>query len=744
MLDPGFQEGDEPKGKIVTFYSYKGGVGRSMSLANIAVLLAHMGKSVLVVDWDLEAPGLDRFFAKQKVTSPSVPGGLMSLLRRTKARSKTTDVTLDNRALYGVVGLPTGHEIHILPSGDTEASYGADVAAFSWNDFFSKCRGGEAIEDLRQTWRREYDFTLIDSRTGITDSGGVCTVQLPDYLVLVFAANDQNLDGSLRVIRGIHASRAEFGFDRQRLLVVPLLSRFDGRAEKALADDWLIRCAEVMDPLLGEWLPGNTSPLDYFDKTKLPHIPKYAFGEQLAVLEERPTDTDALTYYYSAIARLLASHLKHPARHLALPQTISEEEKKAILRRAAEWKKSRETIAQIERLVASLPAGAREHAEAMRAQIRTLVPIDASLCDDLESLTRSTTDPGEQREIFMLLASIEGCSREGPGASSSADDAAMESPAPSAPSDGQSDDHPEEIPEPPSEENLEEGLDPFFSDWAPGKQFAGSYCQQGPLVSDSGIVRGLFRDGVLGKNISLHFCPRQLRIDRKVLGEIRQACKRSGLLVHPNIERVYGLVEGEDLLAIATDSPAPLGGPPDVPATSLGMLLHEQGHGFSLKQLQIWVPQMTRALDAAHQIGICHGNLIPSNFFNPSPNNIFVGGFIYSLAISNVSARAGHPELHRGMSRSLGTEIGGPPNKADDIFQFGVLLIELLLGRSVMGAIDLAKEYKQAHGALPERLRQENPSKLPEAWHKAIQACVQADAAKRPVNFREVYHILPH
>ena len=60
-------------GRIITFYSYKGGTGRSMALANVACLLArgvrgHSGQSatpdqrVLVIDWDLEAPGLHRYF----------------------------------------------------------------------------------------------------------------------------------------------------------------------------------------------------------------------------------------------------------------------------------------------------------------------------------------------------------------------------------------------------------------------------------------------------------------------------------------------------------------------------------------------------------------------------------------------------------------------------------------------------------------------------------------------------------
>ncbi len=53
---------EDRRGKIITFYSYKGGTGRSMALANVAFLLANAGKRVLAIDWDLEAPGLHRYF----------------------------------------------------------------------------------------------------------------------------------------------------------------------------------------------------------------------------------------------------------------------------------------------------------------------------------------------------------------------------------------------------------------------------------------------------------------------------------------------------------------------------------------------------------------------------------------------------------------------------------------------------------------------------------------------------------
>ena len=46
---------------VITFYSYKGGVGRTMSLVNVASELSKRGRKVLVIDFDLEAPGIPSF-----------------------------------------------------------------------------------------------------------------------------------------------------------------------------------------------------------------------------------------------------------------------------------------------------------------------------------------------------------------------------------------------------------------------------------------------------------------------------------------------------------------------------------------------------------------------------------------------------------------------------------------------------------------------------------------------------------
>src|SRR5262249_23675744 len=74
----------ESGGKIVTFYSYKGGVGRTMALANVAWILASNGYRVLAVDWDLESPGLHRYFhpfLEDKALTKSSSLGILDMIR---------------------------------------------------------------------------------------------------------------------------------------------------------------------------------------------------------------------------------------------------------------------------------------------------------------------------------------------------------------------------------------------------------------------------------------------------------------------------------------------------------------------------------------------------------------------------------------------------------------------------------------------------------------------------------------
>jgi MinD-like ATPase involved in chromosome partitioning or flagellar assembly len=52
--------------ETITFYSYKGGSGRSLALATAAVYLAKLGFRVVALDFDLEAPGLHYKFSRNE------------------------------------------------------------------------------------------------------------------------------------------------------------------------------------------------------------------------------------------------------------------------------------------------------------------------------------------------------------------------------------------------------------------------------------------------------------------------------------------------------------------------------------------------------------------------------------------------------------------------------------------------------------------------------------------------------
>ena len=190
---------------ITTFYSFKGGVGRTMALVNSAVTLALRGRRVLVVDFDVEAPGLDTFdVLRPREETPGVIDFVAQYL--------STGQAPDAASYIGEcpdIG-EQGGGLWIMPSGRNEA-YAANYNQIDWGDLYARHDGYLLFEDLKEQWKRivQPDYVLIDSRTGHTDSGGICTRQLPDSVVVLFFPNEQNLRGLTEVVRDIRAEADE-------------------------------------------------------------------------------------------------------------------------------------------------------------------------------------------------------------------------------------------------------------------------------------------------------------------------------------------------------------------------------------------------------------------------------------------------------------------------------------------------------------------------------------------------------
>ncbi|MFI6070545.1 FxSxx-COOH system tetratricopeptide repeat protein [Actinoplanes sp. NPDC051343] len=223
-------------GQVVTFYSYKGGTGRTMALANVAWILAANGKRVLAVDWDLESPGLHRFF--NPFIDPGVLAGtrgVIDMIREYEWSTTRRDRTPGWIERYACVqrhsfsldwDFPGDGTLDFLSAGQQNRDY-EGVLQMNWDDFYGDQNGGQFFDAMRDDMREHYDYTLIDSRTGNSDIAGICTSHMPDVLVDCFTFSEQGMDGAAQMARQLLSPRP--------IRVLPVPMRVDP-AEKRKAD----------------------------------------------------------------------------------------------------------------------------------------------------------------------------------------------------------------------------------------------------------------------------------------------------------------------------------------------------------------------------------------------------------------------------------------------------------------------------------------------------------------------------
>ena len=221
---------------VTTFYSFKGGVGRSMAMVNVAVELAQRGRRVLAVDFDLEAPGLDTFDLPRP---EGVLPGVIDFVSEYLGTGRAPAVDKFVFESQGVGG--NGGGLWIMPSGAHLDSYASTLASIDWGELYDRHDGYLLFEDLKEQWKHcvRPDYVFIDSRTGHTDVGGICTRQLPDAVAILFFPNEQNLRGLTKVVRDIRSEKSVSDREEIRLHFimsnVPDLDDEDRILEKSIS-----------------------------------------------------------------------------------------------------------------------------------------------------------------------------------------------------------------------------------------------------------------------------------------------------------------------------------------------------------------------------------------------------------------------------------------------------------------------------------------------------------------------------
>ena len=287
-------------GKIISFYSYKGGTGRSMALANVAWILASGGKRVLVIDWDLEAPGLHRYFrpflldkdltSSEGVIDMVLEYAVEAITPPEGGEKKPDDwyIPYTNILRYATSlrrNFPGQGRLDFVPAGRQTQSYAARMNSFDWRNFYERLGGGVFLDEVIVRMREEYDYILIDSRTGVSDTSGICTIKMPDALVVCFTLNNQSIEGALSVANSVAAQRGA-GFE-----IYPVAMRIEN-AEKEKLD---LR-KKYAKERFGQFPTHMTKDerAQFFEDTKIPYVPFYAYEEVLATFCDTPGDTETV------------------------------------------------------------------------------------------------------------------------------------------------------------------------------------------------------------------------------------------------------------------------------------------------------------------------------------------------------------------------------------------------------------------------------------------------------------------
>lgn len=183
---------------IVTFHSFKGGVGRSTLVAAYAVALASRPtpRRVAVVDLDLEAPGIGALLAAESER------GVLDVLVDHIA---TGEINLQGAYARADIGGAADPWITVFPAGRPGEGYIQKLARL---DFSSTEPGkanpvGAALEAMLKKMKADFDVILLDSRAGLHDLAGMSLHGLAHIDVLVFRGTEQNLGGLGQTLRAL-------------------------------------------------------------------------------------------------------------------------------------------------------------------------------------------------------------------------------------------------------------------------------------------------------------------------------------------------------------------------------------------------------------------------------------------------------------------------------------------------------------------------------------------------------------
>lgn len=239
-----------PAGEVTTFYSYDSAPVRSLALAHAAWLLAGREQAktpVLMVDWDLEAPGLHHYFGEGRGIhlAGSRRAGVLELFEACRERLSAApgDAGADAEELARqVLGeldwddyierVDDSRPLYLMRAGRFDDSYGERVDRLDWDALFCACPA--LFRAFAAQLGQRFAHVLVDCRSGRSAAASVCTALLPDKMVALFGPDPRSLDGLHGVVARAFEYRCSHEDAQRPLLLYPLPVPVDAAGEARL------------------------------------------------------------------------------------------------------------------------------------------------------------------------------------------------------------------------------------------------------------------------------------------------------------------------------------------------------------------------------------------------------------------------------------------------------------------------------------------------------------------------------
>src|SRR6266446_610144 len=181
--------------KTLMFYSYKGGSGRTVAVANVASALAKLGKRVAAIDLDFEAPGLQHVFGAEDTDQYGNGVGVQQYLLGERDFEELNALgTID---MLGAEGPLRGNYIpkdalllYVI------ASPGVSALSDKAREVSPKMK--TLIAEL--TARHNLDIVIIDAASGLRTAFEVA-INVSDEMLVFFRWSTQHVEGTIRVAK---------------------------------------------------------------------------------------------------------------------------------------------------------------------------------------------------------------------------------------------------------------------------------------------------------------------------------------------------------------------------------------------------------------------------------------------------------------------------------------------------------------------------------------------------------------